>query len=235
MSVMVTDDVTRYVNAVRDVLADLPAGQRQDLLDDLSQHLEEVAAETDSPLSVRLGPPAKYAAELRASIGLPPANSRGDADVRMEELAARVQRARDAAMVHPATRATLDFLPRLRPGWWVLRGYLAAKVLARMSHGGGFPFPTLGGSRFLGILLTLVAVVASVALGRRTEARPSWRRLAVVANILLVLVVLAVVGAGGFVRPQPAYGRYPSWSGYLMQPDGSPITNSTPTAPTARR
>ncbi len=55
MSVTLTgNDVTRYVDAVREALSDLPAAQRDELLDDLTQHLQEVAAEGDAPLSVRL-------------------------------------------------------------------------------------------------------------------------------------------------------------------------------------
>ena len=53
-------------------LADLPDDDRADLLDELAAHVDELVAEGDTPLTDRLGTPAEYAAELRASAGLPP-------------------------------------------------------------------------------------------------------------------------------------------------------------------
>ena len=68
------DDVTSYAAEVRAQLADLPAVEADVLLEDLEQHLAEVAAEGDGTLVDRLGPPEAYAAELRAaySAGHPP-------------------------------------------------------------------------------------------------------------------------------------------------------------------
>jgi hypothetical protein len=63
------DDVSRYAAAVRAALADLDPGERAQLLEDLEGHLAEVAAETDGPLTDRLGPPEAYGAELRAAYG----------------------------------------------------------------------------------------------------------------------------------------------------------------------
>jgi hypothetical protein len=63
------DDVASYGAAVRDALADLAAGEREDLLEDLEDHLAEVAAESGAPLRDRLGTPEQYAAELRAAYG----------------------------------------------------------------------------------------------------------------------------------------------------------------------
>lgn len=60
----VGEEVGRYASAVREALAHAPAADRELLLEDLEQHLAEVAAESASSLSERLGPPAAYAAEL---------------------------------------------------------------------------------------------------------------------------------------------------------------------------
>lgn len=230
MSVTLTEGVTDYVHAVRAALADLPPVQRDELLDDLSQHLEEVAAESDAPLSVRLGPPSAYAEELRASIGL--SGEQPPAVGRLQRLAGRLTEARDAAGAHPTTGAVLAFLPELRPGWWVLRGYLFVAVpslLFDYTGPGSFPLPTVSGSRLLGLLATLAAVVGSVVLGRRTVRASSWRRLVVVGNTLLVLAALVAVGSGRAVPSGSSSGYgVPAWSGHLMQPDGSPITNIYP-------
>ena len=61
------DEVREYAAAVRAALADVPA----DLLDDLEEHLAEVAADGEGSLASRLGPPADYARELRTAAGLP--------------------------------------------------------------------------------------------------------------------------------------------------------------------
>jgi HAAS domain-containing protein len=63
-------DVRRYIEAVRTHLGYLPAEDRDELLEDLEEHLLEVAAEADGSLEQRLGPAAAYAEELRASAGL---------------------------------------------------------------------------------------------------------------------------------------------------------------------
>jgi hypothetical protein len=98
------------------------------LLEDLEDHLQEVAAEAGGPLEERLGAPGTYAAELRASAGLPaprPAGRRR-AGRRLGEsrVARRLARVWGGAVAHPAGAAVVGFLPELGPAWWVLRGYL---------------------------------------------------------------------------------------------------------------
>jgi hypothetical protein len=101
------------------------------------------------------------------------------------------------ASTHPAGRAVLEFLPELRPAWWVLRGYLAVQALSvalswlDAGLGGlSFPVPQLFGSRVLGLLATAAAVAGSVALGRR---RPTRRGLVVLGNLGLSLFAVAML------------------------------------------
>jgi hypothetical protein len=66
-----------YRDEVARVLADLPPGEAEEILDDVELNLSEVVAEFDDAvtselLRVRLGTPAEYAAELRAAAGYPP-------------------------------------------------------------------------------------------------------------------------------------------------------------------
>src|SRR5947208_9576558 len=63
------NDVASYASAVRAALAPLPEAQRESLLEDLENHLAEVAGESDVPLEARLGRPEDYAAELRSAYG----------------------------------------------------------------------------------------------------------------------------------------------------------------------
>src|SRR5256885_14626859 len=70
---MTTDDqasdVPPYAAAVRAALSDLPHDQAEALLEDLEDHLREIAAEAGASLTERLGPPEQYAQELRAAYG----------------------------------------------------------------------------------------------------------------------------------------------------------------------
>jgi hypothetical protein len=96
----VDGDVARYAAAVRAAFADLPAPDREALLEDIEDHLVEVAAEPGGPLEERLGPPEAYAAELRAWAGLPSGATRRRGP-RTSRLARRLQRLGAAAAAHP--------------------------------------------------------------------------------------------------------------------------------------
>lgn len=77
MNSTITGPVAAYLAQVRAELNDLPAGELEDVLDDVTSHLNEVAGEFDggptrAGLEERLGSPAQYAAELRTAAGYPP-------------------------------------------------------------------------------------------------------------------------------------------------------------------
>jgi len=192
-----SDEAARYVDGVAAQLADLPDEDRADLLDELAAHVDELVAEGDTPLTDRLGSPAEYAAELRASAGLPPARSRGRAG------AQALDRLRRAAG-HPWVRAAGDLLGALRPVWWVIRAWVVVGLVAMWP---GQTTPTWAdfmplvpriGTPLVGLLVLLAAVTASVQLGRRTPVRGARGRWAVVAlnvcTALLLVPVLANVG-----------------------------------------
>jgi hypothetical protein len=72
-----TGPVAAYLAQVRAELSDLPPGELADVLDDVTGHLSEVAAEfedepTAAALQDRLGSPRQYADELRNAAGYPP-------------------------------------------------------------------------------------------------------------------------------------------------------------------
>ena len=70
-----------YLEGVRAALADLPAAEVDEILDDVRGHLDEIVpeivsavgddADVTASLTKRLGTPADYAAELRAAAGYP--------------------------------------------------------------------------------------------------------------------------------------------------------------------
>jgi len=226
-------DVERYLARVRTALDDLRPEQRDDLLEDLPGHLLEASADSGQPLERTLGAPQTYAADLRSSAGLPPRTSSRRVAGRFVLPAAQLadataRRARalgDQARTTSQGRAVLDFLPQLRPAWWVLRGYLVLAVPAALGIVVGIgvpPFLTLFGSDLLGLLAVLGAVVTSVRLGMRSDRLPhSQRQLVAVGNVAVVL--LALLG-GLALRERVSYDGGVVYaateSGYLQGPDG---------------
>lgn len=182
-----------YLTAVREELADLPADERAELLEDLELHLTALEEEgRDEPLTARLGSAADYAAELRAAAGLPP-RERVPSRRRLP-----VRRTWELISGNAAVRETRAFLPALAPAWWVVRGYLVVLLPCLRQRAGAhdFPVPAPGGHHALGALLVLAAVVLSVALGRRRLPRP--------VTVLIVAVDLALaVAAVGVLRDAP--------------------------------
>lgn len=196
-----TDEITAYVEAVRAALADLPESIRDELLEDLPEHLAEVSADDVGTLTERLGPPSVYAAELLASAGFvggfpdPPARTERLATIR--EAARRRMRGVDvmAGPLFGCARAS-DFLALLRPAWWVLRGYLAAMVIARVLDDSGQPIgllPRIGGSEFVALLLLAASVLGSIWLGRHSLRLAKGPRYALYAGTA-VLVLVAIAG-----------------------------------------
>ncbi|NEA35373.1 hypothetical protein [Streptomyces sp. SID13031] len=77
MNSTLTGPVATYLAQVKAELRDLPPGELADVLDDVTGHLSEVAAEfeeepTAAALQDRLGTPRQYADELRTAAGYPP-------------------------------------------------------------------------------------------------------------------------------------------------------------------
>jgi hypothetical protein len=231
-----------YVEAVAAHLDDLPEAERRDLLEDLEQHIAEVAAEAEGTLEQILGSPEAYARELRTSAGLPPNDEKLAASLVQRGLSSApvrwVRRTLDTA---PA-RAVREFLPQLRPAWWVGRGYLGVLVvnagLYRLGREGGsynwdfiLPIPRLGGSTLVGVAAIIAAVWVSVALGRRAAEDRGLRMLNWAANAATVVVLLAVIANpipyARFLPTSAPAIEYVEYYGseWLQHPDGSEISN----------
>ncbi|MEU7608683.1 hypothetical protein [Micromonospora sp. NPDC049204] len=191
-------EITDYVARVRAALADLPATQRDELTEDLADHLTEVAAEAEGTLVERLGEPETYAAELRAAAGAAPGGGVRNLDHRVTAALVRLRSrlsAIDTRLGPPLGYAhASDFLRLLRPGWWVLRGYLAAMLVSVVSSGGGIGLlPRFGGELLAGLIMLVGFVLASIWLGRRSAQLARWPRSAVQVGSA-VLVVFALIG-----------------------------------------
>lgn len=202
MTTTAQDEINLYVFAVRAALGDLPESLRDELLEDLPEHLAEVLADGGGTLIERLGSPEAYAADLRGTAGFvggfpdPPTRTRQLFELRDRALVRlNIVDARLGPLLGYAKVS--EFLVLLRPAWWVLRGYLAAMVLAWMLDDSGQPIgllPRIGGSEVVALLLLGVGVLGSIWLGRRSLRLSKWPRMSLyAASVILVLVAL-----GGF-------------------------------------
>src|SRR2546421_12482273 len=114
-------DVATYAASVRAALSDLPSDQAEVLLEDLEDHLREIAAEAGGPLAERLGSPEQYAPDLRSAYGAAQAGSR-----RPEPAFGDVRRVVPPGAKAAWYRGLRAFLPHLRPARGGPPGYLAA-------------------------------------------------------------------------------------------------------------
>ena len=225
-------EAQQYLDGVAAELADLADEDRADLLDELAAHLDELAAESDAPLPARLGTPAEYAAELRASAGLPPARARGRAGGRVLDRLRALERRRDVT-------ATRDFLVALRPAWWVLRAWVLVGLVAMWpgqttpTWSWDWPMVPRVASPRVGLLVLVAVIVLSVQLGRgRVRSRLLAGPVVASANVLLALLTLPVVssfadhgGARYVYVPAEPVTRVPADGVYA---DGSQVWNIYP-------
>ncbi|MEH1097655.1 HAAS signaling domain-containing protein [Micromonospora sp. CPCC 205561] len=215
-------EIADYAARVRAALADLPPAERDELTEDLPEHLAEVAAETGGTLVERLGEPEAYAAELRAAARVGAVAGGRRLDRRLGAAADRL-RARahrwDVQLGPPLGYATAsEFLRLLRPAWWVLRGYLAAMLVTVVTTGDTFGvLPELNGSTLAGLVLLAGSVLASIWLGHHTPGltRPKRRVLNVGTAVLVIFGLVGLadmndrVGGGDFGYEQTSVdGRY---------------------------
>src|SRR5438105_1293687 len=227
-------DVAAYAAAVRAALADLPPAEAQALLEDLDDHLAEVAAESTEPLAQRLGPPQAYAAELRSAYRTSGLND----DRRRTPVARQLRHLRERITGSSSYREVHAFLPELRPAWWVLRAYLAVLIAAVIFSGRSVspipnPFSRFG---IVKIAATVVAVVVSVRLGRRGQPRGRLLSpLALVANWLVAILAIpalaSMASSQGSVaeqlssplQDQAVYAGAPLTNIYPYSRDGKPL------------
>ncbi|HZD98449.1 MAG TPA: hypothetical protein VE132_09855 [Micromonosporaceae bacterium] len=190
-------EIAAYLADVRDAMTDLDPGVRDGLLDDLPEHLAEVAAADTQPLRSRLGSPAAFAAELRSAAGLAPASPATadrpkDSSVSSAELAREFAVQVDRTLGRLAGYDTLrELLVALRPGWWVVRG---AGVASFLAIAGRFASYYMNVADVLGMtLLAAIGALISVRLGRATtNATAGTRMLVTIINVPCVLMVLYV-------------------------------------------
>jgi hypothetical protein len=79
----------------------------------------------------------------------------------------------------------------LRPGWWVLRGYLAGLLILAAFFGGARWLPIYDSPTLAWLIVVGVCVAVSVRLGQATPGLAKWLRFGVNAGGLLLLILAA--------------------------------------------
>lgn len=208
-----------YLAAVGAALAGVPDSDRQELLDDLAEHLGELGHESDTGLIERLGTPEQYAAELLASAGIEPAARAGRARLELTE------RIRTAAALFdsPGLRRMRAFTIDLRPGWWVARGWLVlAAIAARSGLQDALWLPNVTAKPVVDFALLVGAVVVSVRIGRG----PKWA--AWIATGLGIVALVSVLSADRSYFYRVYDQQSPVVPGVLIEPNGNQVTNIFP-------
>lgn len=223
-----TDRVRDFVAAVGEHFTDLPDADREELLGDLEQHLGELAAEAPDAFEAELASPAAYASELRAGAGLTEGGAKRPG--RIGRLSTAVRDRVRTVLDHQRTAPVREFLPMLRPAWWVVRAWAPLVVLALVASGGTRHWSRhllIPGRNLFGLVALAAAVTFSVRAGlaSRDDGRV-WRIVDRVAAFAVAVVVWVAMTATpgqtvyveGFVDDGPAYQL-------LAHPDGEGITN----------
>ncbi|KAB2344010.1 HAAS signaling domain-containing protein [Actinomadura rudentiformis] len=185
------EEIAQYAQDVRAALADVPEADRAELLEDLEDHLAEVAAESDEPLANRLGTPAAYATELRAAYGTGTVRTRrsvrATATGTYQSMESRLRAKVEGS---PAFGAVWNFLKEFRSLWWIVRAWVAALLLWRFWDDDWHARPW-GAAQWM---VLVVFVVASIALGQWSRAHPdrSPRALIIGLNGLAVLLLVGI-------------------------------------------
>jgi uncharacterized membrane protein len=187
--------VEAYLAAVRHELGDLRPNERDDLLAEVEASLHDAAEESEAPIAARLGPPADFAAELRAAAGL---SGSAPPPPRKDLLA--------TAWRSPKAVSLKRTLVELAPIWWLARAYVAVAVLAFLVDAGdqgsdvwqgwsaSAPLVPMIGSPELGVVLLLGAAAASIAIGLWQRRLGRAGTLSVAVNVALAIAALPIGG-----------------------------------------
>ncbi|WP_433052149.1 HAAS signaling domain-containing protein [Dactylosporangium sp. CS-033363] len=220
-------EIDFYLERVAAALADLPQEVRDDLLEDLPAHFAEVLEEQGGSLVERLGPPAEYAAELRAAAGIESTGGAGGAvraGIDLDKVRERLRIADERSGRVIGYERASDFLRLLRPAWWVARGVAVVVLIFALDI-----IPTDRLDDPIGWVLIAAAVIVSVRLG--ATGRPRMHRFVgygiTALGILGVLVMganLDRLGGSTYYTPNSSYNPYENVRDvYPVDENGRPL------------
>ncbi len=216
MSITLSPSKSAYLARVTEGLHDLPAEEREEMLQDLEAHLAEIE---DEEVDRVLGTPEAFVEEFRVSAGLdaPTAAARPGL----------IDRVRTALDVRSAWLSALVDWPRIRPAWVWTRGWLVVCAWSFLYDYEGFerfPIPSIGMSTSVGLAFVILATWLSLWVDKGQQGLRAFGSFAfsVVAGFALL---------GMLLSPMPTYSQLvevyeqPVYSEQLTARDGNPITN----------
>jgi hypothetical protein len=216
MSITLSPAKAGYLARVTQGLSDLPAEEREEMVQDLEAHLSELE---DEEVERVLGSPEAFVEEFRVSAGLgQPTQARPSRRARAREdlnlLAARL-----SAVTHWQT---------VRPLWVWTRGWLLVCAWSLLYDYEGFerfPIPSIAQSSAYGLVLVVAATALSVWLAKGTA--PGARAFGSV--VLSAVSGLALIGL--LLNPMPTYSEVAQqyegqfYIEQLTDGNGNPINN----------
>ena len=174
-------DGATYLAEVDAALSGVAPTERAELLEEVEDHLAAIHAElapeelTRQLLLARLGPPSRYAADLAGSAGV---EARATMNVVDEPTLW------DLLASRRGISETWQYIRRLEPGWWALRGYLIAGLLVQT-------FASIPGAGNVGHLLFMHW---RSSMFDNFGFTTSWVRLWLIVPIMAVVVISVLVG-----------------------------------------
>ena len=229
------DQIASYLDRVRAAMSDLPEETRDELLEDLPDHLTEVLAEDAGTLEERLGSPEAYAADLRAAAGMGAAAAPAGSGLALRSLRSGLTRLDvSAGRLLGYGRASQLWL-LMRPGWWVLRGYLAGVLILHMiltARGRSQWLPLADSSAIAWLAVMGACLVLSVRLGLATPRLKPWLRTAVAIGAVGLLAFAVAEINRALYLPTPSMAAevtYPNGIAdiYPYDANGLPLTGVT--------
>jgi hypothetical protein len=216
MSITLSPSKSAYLARVTEGLHDLPAEEREEMLQDLEAHLAELE---DEEVDQALGTPEAFVEEFRVSAGLDVATTTARPGL--------VERWRTALDLRSAWLSALVDWPRIRPVWVWTRGWLVVSAWSFLYDYEGFerfPIPSIDASTAVGLAFVILATWLSLWVDKGQQGLRAFSSVAfsVVAGFALL---------GMLLNPMPTYSQLvevyeqPAFVEQLTTRDGNPITN----------
>ncbi len=216
MSITMSATKAAYLARVTEGLYDLPAEEREEMLQDLEAHLAELE---DEQVDQVLGTPEAFVEEFRVSAGL-------DAP-KVTARPGHIERWRAALNRRAAWLSDLVDWPSIYPIWVWTRGWLvvcAWSFLYDMEGFERFPIPSIGMSTSVGLAFVILATWLSLWLangqqGIRAFGSVAFSFVAVWALVAMLLNPMPTQSQMVEVYEQQVYFEQ------LTAPDGNAISN----------